>query len=133
MSSPLTPVIDGSPAPAARVVWSFCLKSPPILVAVSFTDDANCVWAAATTAGLSPPSQYQSDMSWMPPVVVPLPAELEEQLDSGTTPRPRRAAKPPPRRTSRRETCMVTPFLPRPTRKALTERRLVTDRSYERA
>ncbi len=58
MSSPLMPVMSGTEVPAARVVVSFDLKSPPMEATVSFTSLLKCVFASATTLSLSAPPQY---------------------------------------------------------------------------
>src|SRR5690349_9031896 len=66
MSSPLMPVMSGTDRPAARVVVSFCLKSPPMTDDLIAVCDANCVTASATTLSLSPPAQYQRAISLLP-------------------------------------------------------------------
>lgn len=68
------PVMSGTAAPAARVVVSFCLKSPPMELVVSLTWLLKCVLASATTLSLSAPPQYQRVRSL--PSLLPLDPEL---------------------------------------------------------
>src|SRR6478672_9851374 len=77
MSSPLMPVMSGTEVPAAMVVVSFCLKSPPMDAAVRVIALLKWVFASATTLSLSAPPQYHR-VRFLP-FLVPLDPELPPQ------------------------------------------------------
>src|SRR4051812_47931739 len=71
MSSPLTPVIDGTFVLPVKVGTGFCLKSPPMTFTCSLSE-ANSFFALETTESPTAPGQSQA---------VSLPVEADEPVE----------------------------------------------------
>ncbi len=67
------------------VVTSFCLKSPPICVALKVMS-GNLVGTSATTLSLRPPDQYQSDRFLLSPLEALSPDEHPTPVAPTATP-----------------------------------------------